>query len=393
MENKIELPTLYSHSKMGKVKQWDICVLKQENFSILRVSSGYVDGKKQVFDTEIAEGKNIGRSNATDHWAQACAEAQSKWKKQLDKGYTEVQLEQVAAGEEQNEGKYPLPMLAKEYLDNLADIDFAGKVKVKVQAKLNGIRGRAGIVDGAFAMWSRKAKLYQVMMERFEAVLTPLLNKLNETYPGAHFDGEFYSHGLALQTINSGVKKQNEITEKIKYHIYDVAIPELDQEERDVIRKSILSELPADGLLVCVETIECQSDTEVQAELVRRRAQGYEGVIIRKSHGDDSKYLNRHRSNGLLKLKQFTDREYLIIGGSQGKGKFLGAVIFKCITDDGKEFDVMPTGTMEQRRQWFKELNSFIGKNLTVRYQDLSIDGVPTILTGIDAEAIVRDYE
>lgn len=391
---KFELPTLYSHSKNGKVKQWDISVVERQNgilreqIVIIQTSHGYVNGKKQLAEVEVTEGKNIGKANETVPWNQACFEAESKWKKQIDKGYTEVQLEEVEEGEEQNEGKYHLPMLAKEYLDYLHDIEFP----VIVQKKLNGIRGRAGIVDGEFAMWSRKAKLYTVMMERFEAEVVPLLQKLNKKYPNAHLDGEFYCHGIALQTINSGVKKKNEITEKIKYHVYDIAEPTLGQYERDVIRKELLSALPKDSLVVYVRSILCKSDKEVQKELQIARELAYEGVIVRKSTGDDSKYLNRHRSDGLLKLKEFHDKEYRIIGGKEGKGKFKGSVIFRCITEKGQEFDVTPTGTMEERRSWFNELDTFIGKQITVRYQDLSEDGIPTILTGIDA-AVVRDFE
>jgi DNA ligase-1 len=384
----MKLPTLYSHSKSGKVKQWDIQVAKKGAIAIIRTSAGYTDGKKQEYDVEVLEGKNLDRSNATDAWGQACFEAESKWKKQIDKGYTEIALEAVEEGEEQLEGKYPLPMLAKEYLDYLHDVEFP----VLTQKKLNGIRGRSGTVDGKFVMWSRKAKLYTVMMERFEASIVPILKQLNAMYPNAHLDGEFFCHGLALQTINSGVKKANEITERIQYHIYDIAEPSLTQEEREEARIALLANLPKDGIVVCVPSIKCADDKEVQKQLKVAIDQKYEGLIVRKLKGEGSKYLNRHRSNGLLKLKKFHDGEYRIIGGKDGKGKFKGSVIFRCITDDGKEFDVNPTGTMEERRQWFNELDSFIGKQITVRYQDLSNDGIPTILTGIDA-AVIRDYE
>lgn len=381
-----KLPILYCHSKSGKVKQWEIATVERsDGVSLIQSLAGYVDGKKQLAEIEVTEGKNIGKSNETTPWTQACFEAESRWKKQIDKGYTEVLLEEVEEGEEQNEGKYPLPMLAKEYLDYLHDIEFP----VGVQKKLNGIRGRSGIIDEQFIMWSRKAKPYPVMMERFKAEVVPLLQNLNKKYPNAHFDGEFYCHGISLQTINSGVKKKNEITEQIKYHIYDIAEPTLEQHERDLIRLELLSKLPVDGLVVCVKSVECANDKEVQIQLASARDLKYEGVIIRRLVGENSKYLNRHRSDGLLKLKEFHDKEYRIIGGKEGKGKFKGSVTFRCITDNGQEFDVTPTGTMEERRTWFKELDSFIGKQITVRYQDLSDDGIPTILTGLDA-AVIR---
>lgn len=382
---QFKLPTLYCHSKSGKVKQWDISAIERDGITTIQSMAGYVDGKKQISEIEITDGKNIGRSNETTIWAQCCFESESRWKRKIDSGYTELLLKEVMEGEIQNEGKYPLPMLAKEYLECFHDIEFP----VLSQKKLNGIRGRSGIIDGKFSMWSRKAKLYPIMMERFENIIVPILNKLNESYPNAHFDGEFFKHGLSLQTIASGVKAKNDITDKIEYHIYDIAEPELDQAVRDKVRLKLLSILPKDSVVVCVNSIECANDKDVQAQLAEARVQKYEGIIIRKMTGNDSKYLNRHRSDGLLKLKEFHDKEYSIIGGKEGKGRFKGSIIFKCITEDGKEFDVVPTGTMEERRTWFKELDTFIGKQLTVRYQDLSEDGIPTILTGIDA-AIIR---
>lgn len=383
----MKLPTLYCHSKKGKVKQWDTAVIMRDNMAIIQSWAGYTDGKKQLAEVEVTEGKNLGKANETTVWEQACFEAESRWKKKIDSGYTEVALEQVEEGEEQNEGKYPLPMLAKEYLEELDDVIFP----VVTQAKHNGVRCRAGFIDGQFVMWSRKGKVYTVMMEHFRDAVVPILNQLNRMYPNAHLDGEFYCHGLHLQTINSGVKAKNEITEQIQYHIYDIAEPTLTQEEREKARFALLAGLPTNGLVVCAESVFCNSDEEVQLELKRRRDQKYEGLIVRLT-GENSTYLNRHRSNSLLKLKEFMDKEFRIIGGFQGKGKYKGTVIFTCITEDGKPFDVTPMGTMEQRRQWFKELDTFIGKYLTVRFQEYSKDGIPVILKGIDA-AVVRDYE
>jgi DNA ligase-1 len=91
----------------------------------------------------------------------------------------------------------------------------------------------------------------------------------------------------------------------------------------------------------------------------------------------------------LQKVKRFVDDEFEIIGGKDGSGRESGLIIYRCKTKSGLEFDVRPRGTQESRRDIYKNLDSYIGKHLTVRYQELTDDGIPRIAVGI----AVRDYE
>ena len=113
---------------------------------------------------------------------------------------------------------------------------------------------------------------------------------------------------------------------------------------------------------------------------------GYEGMMVRNQN---SLYKYKHRSYDLQKVKRFVDKEFKIIGGKDGTGRETGLVIFKCVTNDGSEFDVRPMGTHEDRAEVYKNLNSYIGKDLTVKYQELTDDGIPRFPVGIS----VRDYE
>ena len=101
---------------------------------------------------------------------------------------------------------------------------------------------------------------------------------------------------------------------------------------------------------------------------------GYEGIMLRNAAGV---YRANYRSNDLQKYKEFLEDEYRIIDFTQGEGRDAGAVIWVCETADGKEFSVRPRGTMEQRRDWFNDGASYIGKNLTVVYQELTEEGKP----------------
>ncbi len=115
-------------------------------------------------------------------------------------------------------------------------------------------------------------------------------------------------------------------------------------------------------------------------------AEGYEGSMIRNING---LYVPDYRSADLQKHKDFIDEEFEIVGGKEGEGKDEGTVIFKCITHDGKTFDPRPKGSWELRHKYWNDLPSLIGKQLTVRYQNLSDDGIPIFPVGI----VVRNYE
>jgi DNA ligase-1 len=50
---------------------------------------------------------------------------------------------------------------------------------------------------------------------------------------------------------------------------------------------------------------------------------------------------------------------------------------------------VRPKGTIEDRRDIFKKAQSYVGKKLTVKYQELTDDGIPRFPIGL----AIRDYE
>ena len=58
-------------------------------------------------------------------------------------------------------------------------------------------------------------------------------------------------------------------------------------------------------------------------------------------------------------------------------------------TKAGKEFSCRPRGTHESRAELFKHGKEYVGKMLTVRFQELTADGIPRFPVGI----AIRDYE
>lgn len=96
------------------------------------------------------------------------------------------------------------------------------------------------------------------------------------------------------------------------------------------------------------------------------------------------------RSSGLLKVKDFKDEEFKIVDVEEGSGKLMGRVgAFYCELKDGRTFKAKPMGTLEHVKDLWKNRKSCLGKMATVKYQNLTPDGVPRF----PVLKCIRDYE
>jgi DNA ligase-1 len=80
------------------------------------------------------------------------------------------------------------------------------------------------------------------------------------------------------------------------------------------------------------------------------------------------------------------DAEFQVVGHHESK---TNVPVFECKTKEGNVFSVMMKETMETKQERMKSVNEYYGKWLTVRYQELSKDGIPRFPVGIS----FRDYE
>jgi len=76
------------------------------------------------------------------------------------------------------------------------------------------------------------------------------------------------------------------------------------------------------------------------------------------------------------------EEEFKIVGFHEGSGDEKGSVVWDCITKDDKTFAVRPKGTFESRKKLFDDGKKYIGKLLTVIFQEYSGDGVPRFPVG-----------
>ena len=361
------LPTLYSIAKKGNIQKWTISAYEENGGAFLSVEHGQVDGKLQKTRKQIY-GKNIGKKNETSDIEQAISEAKSQWKKRIDTGDTEE------IPKEDDAPVIFLPMLAHKYKDHHNKMPFP----CFVQPKLNGIRCLSRKVSNTEIEYiSRKNKRFTTLDH-----LTPQLLEIMEV--GEIFDGEIYVHGWTFQEITKAIKKQRGSSLLLEYHIYDIANSFLGFKDRTIILQNRI--LLLNRNLIPVYAGICESPLEIVDWQHMFVKDGYEGLMVRNP---DSYYEYNYRSYGLLKYKDFVDEEFEIIGGKEGSGNDLGCIIFKCRAKNGLPFDVRPKGSVAYRKQLFNDLPSLIGKELTVRYQNLSDEGKPIFPVGLS----VRDYE
>lgn len=372
-------PTLYGISSKGAVKVWEISVQKHSNSPVIMIRHGQLGGKIQESPETIREGKNIGRANETSAYEQALLEAESKWKKQLDKNYTE-QKPDVDVGIGKIKLKL-LPMLAQKYKERAKYLVWPAYI----QPKLNGVRCLVQRKGNKIYFWSRKAKPYKNFNLYMEQEFLSFMKD------GDILDGEMYNHGdLTFQELISLIKDEktpelDKLKKYVKFWCYDHP-DSLGFKDRYVKWKGAGPDMSLTYFRT-VETIKIPSPKYINKIHGEYMSAGYEGSILRS--GGDEPYNFQYRDNQLQKHKDFQDAEFPIVGCNEGTGKDEGKAIFVCKIKSGAEFSVRCKGTDESRMEQWKNRKKYMGKELTVRYQTLSDDGIPIFPVGLG----IRDYE
>jgi DNA ligase-1 len=145
--------------------------------------------------------------------------------------------------------------------------------------------------------------------------------------------------------------------------------------------KFIRESIPTGENLVIVETVGCE-DLEIFKEMFAKWVgDGYEGIILRNT---DGLYQTNFRSHDLQKYKEFKEDEFEIVGHKEGEGRDKGTVLWVCKTPEGRTFSVRPRGSVASRKELFENYEKYMGKKLTVIYQELSEMNVPRFPVGKD---------
>jgi DNA ligase-1 len=355
----MKLETIYKKTKTGATQEWTIEVEGNK----YRTHSGQVGGAITTNEWTVCFGKNVGRANATTDEEQAMAEAIAKRTKKLESGYFE-DVNNI------NEQQYFEPMLAAKWEDYKDKIQYP----IYSQAKLDGIR----CIVTKDGMFSRNGKPIVSAPHIFNS-----LSNLFVSMPDLILDGELYADKFAndFNKIVSLVKRTKPTAEdlmdsekQIEYHIYD-----LPSSNKNFVHRAydlgILFETRSELHPYCriVETYKVPSEDVVTELYEKYVEEGYEGQMLRL----DSKYENK-RSKSLLKHKTFVDEEYTILDICEGEGNRTGTAGYMVFeTAEGKPFKSNVKGTWEETAEMLKSKNELIGKQATIKYFNLTPDGIP----------------
>jgi DNA ligase-1 len=411
-------PTLYNTTiGTNREKQWSIEVVEvSDNHYIVRSRHGVRGGKLVIHDTDITEGKNIGKSNETTTQQQALLEAERDWTKKVKQGYAQedkptlkkklIRVSKLSDNSEQNGGVEPVkeskllkPMLALELDLEKPNIKFP----TYVQPKLDGVRCLIYYNSvGELVFQSRQNTIY----DPFEHIVPELKVLFSSFLEGSEqlkdlvIDGELYIHGAAFEKITSIVRrsktKHTEVN-TIKYHIYDCFYSGSSNAEKnnigygkryEALKKAFEKHHFTNIVLVETKVANDMGEIEALHTHYTKLQEPYEGIMIRNK---DSPYKQQGRSKDLLKYKKFHDDEFVVIGHHEGTGAHKGTPIFECESNSkvGKTFSVTMQGSIEGRKKMLENVKSYYGKKLTVKYQEISADGAPRFPVGI----CFRDYE
>lgn len=349
--------TLYRQGKKGEILVWSVWT----EGDLVFIEHGQKGGQLQVTKRQ-AEAKNVGRSNETTSAEQAEKEAESLYQHKLTRKYRKTlqEAEEVVF----------LPMLAHKYSEKRH-----GSTWPKAGSrKLDGVRSMAfrDKASGQVKLISRSGREWTAVPHINQA-----LDKIIS--PDTVLDGELYLHGLTLQEINRRVKKNRPESSEIKYHVFDVpSDKKWADREHDMHRlKRLVSH---ESLIVFEQTELVSSYAEAKALHDKFVSEGYEGLILKEL---DGLYEFGQRGHGLLKIKEFDDKEFKIVDYTQGSGRDEGCVVWVCEQENGKRFEVVPNGSLDNRKRQYKKADEFIGSWLKVQFFGRTEANIPYIPKGL----------
>jgi len=380
-----EFPTLYIDNKK-KIYEWSIKIIPKENnvFTIV-TSHGQKNGKMVKHEKDITEGK--AKKSVLE---QTIQEVKRKWDNKKEK---ELYCESLDFNSDLSEVSKKIivrPMLANTFsFDTYNKKSRAFKISFPsyIQKKYDGIRCISYLKDDKVVMESRKG----IEFQNFGVLKDQLYELFKKLPKNFYFDGELYTDKLDFEVISGLIRlhekkitqKDVDLINKIEYHIYDF----VDLDNENILYKDrykyltdfLASNINNKSLCKKVDSILVEKLEDIKTYHDNFVKDGYEGIMIRDMNGI---YEVNKRSKYLQKFKEFLEEEFKIVGFHEGSSDEKGSVVWNCVTKDNQEFSVRPKGTFESRKKLFDEGDKYIGKLLTVIFQEYSAEGIPRFPVG-----------
>lgn len=351
----------------GKVRYVHIWTEQVDSKYIIHRESGLLNGKKVVApDLEILKGK-VKRTIEE----QCELEFNSNFKKYLDKGYKDVSDLKISEltddkckeilGETKTDANGVLKPLLCKVLDKtnkkLTDKYWYGSYKH------DGVRMLIFLRDGEVHTSSRGGGDYDIPATYIRQ--DPYIVKLLTENEGLILDGELYRHGWNLQKISGLARKETleEDHKELRYHCYDIVDETSTFKQRVERLNKFKEDCPPDSKLIIIEQRLISGLDSIMVMHNEAVANGYEGLVIKDP---DMVYKCGARDNRALKVKEFVDDEFKIVGLVEGLRD--EDMCFLMEMPDGTQFKAKPIGDRAQKQYYRDNIDSIIGKMGTVKY-------------------------
>lgn len=361
--------TLINRDGRGKCRRIDISLEWSEELHayVISRSSGLVGGK-QVVAPIIEIKRGVASRTVTE---QATLQYKSEIKKYLDKGYKNIKdfrideltvqsAEEALPEVNTDQSGMVKPMLCKvmdRTKSSQTDKQWLGSYK------LDGVRCLLFLRDGEVHTASRGGQNYDIPATYI--CNDPYIKQIFSDNPELILDGEIYKHLWNLQRI-SGLCRREELIDEHKeltFYCYDI----VDTQSPFKLRARKLGELndsrPDNSRIVFVEHRPVKGLEQIMQMHDEAINAGYEGLVVRDP---EKEYKPGARDNRMMKIKIFTDGEFLITGIAEGLRD--EDMCFTMETIDGTLFKAKPIGDRAQK-QWYREhLDEIIGQMGTIKY-------------------------
>jgi len=376
---KEEKTTLFKISKTGSILHFEVISKKIEDGAVLVTRKGVLGGNTTE-DIKPMYPKNIGRANETTPWQQCKITADSKIMDCRDKSYKVIpNWEELSTFEIK---QFLLPTRGTDYMDRPRHMLAQKKIERitlpgYIQRKYDGMRCKTNWEEGLGYNWSKYGRPL-LNLDHIIKALVPLP-------AGQYYDGELYCHGRSLQQIVSMIKTASPENLKIELRVYDIMGTGLPYRQRKKLLKKLLKK--SGPPISSVKTYPVEDWSEIDSLFEQFKSEKYEGAMWRDPLG---LYEIGERSWGLIKIKDFMEKEFEIVDVVEAEGRDAGTALFVCVTEAGVEFNVRPMGTREVRAEYLDNFyEKYDGQMLTVRFQNYTDGGKPFHHRGV----CVRNYE
>lgn len=372
LDSKNKIRIFYTHYQLNQ----------DDNYEITRYSGQY-RGKQIWGPVIIVERGKVTRNKLEQtvlQWNHLIKEKLDKGYKKVDKDpelYSEEELKEIVGDYSTNQEGLLKPMLAKSetQITNRKIFD----KEWWASRKINGVRTLVYYKDGELHTASRGgATNYDFVLSHI--LEHPKLLEYFERHPDLILDSEAYKFGWTLNKISGICRTQKTAYDgdPLELYVYDIVDVNKTFEERLKIIQDFQDNLnlsfnperewEEDELKVqIVPHINISKWNNIKQLHDKWVSEGWEGLVIRDPK---AKYKPGGRTQIMVKVKEYMDSEYEIIGLSEGLRE--EDMCFRMITEDGQEFNCKPVGDREQK-QWYREhISELVGKMATVKYFEMS---------------------